>query len=87
MWKIVNQGHGVDVFVRGVKYYLAPNITVKTDNAELLEVARKVPYVRITEDFSGLSMGKLRKLASQRGIKSYSRFTKKKLIEKLEVNK
>ena len=85
MWKIVNRGHGVDVFVRGVKHYLAPNITVRTDNAELVEAARKVPYVLVAEDFSGLSMGKLRMLASQRGIKSYSRFTKKKLIEKLQA--
>ena len=83
MWKIVNQGHGVDVFVRGVKYYLAPSITVRTDNAELIEEARKAPYVLVTEDFSDFSLGKLRKLAFQRGIVKFGRFTKKKLLEKL----
>lgn len=83
MWRITNRGNGVDIHVGGVKCYLAPNSVIRTDNAELVEAARKVPYVRVAEDFGGLGMGKLRMLASQRGVKSYSRFTKKKLIEKL----
>jgi len=85
MWKIINRGSGVDLYVRGVKCYLAPNSVIKTDNAELVEAARKVPYVLVVEDFSGLNMGKLRMLASQRGIKSSSKFTKKKLLEKLQA--
>ena len=85
MWKIINRGSGVDIQVGGVKCYLAPRSVIKTDNTELVEAARKAPYVLVTEDFSGFSLGKLRMLASQRGIKSYSRFTKKKLLEKLQA--
>ena len=85
MWKIINRGSGVDLYVRGVKCYLAPNSVIKTDNAELIEAARKVPYVLVAEDFSGLNMGKLRILASQRGVKDSSKFTKKKLLEKLQA--
>lgn len=83
MWKIINRGNGVDIQVGGVKCYLAPNTVIRTKNEALVEAARKVPFVMVAEDFGGLSMGKLRMLASQRGIKSYSKFTKKKLIEKL----
>jgi len=85
MWKIINRGSGVDLYVGGVKCYLAPGSVIKTDNTELIEAAKKVPYVLVTEDFSGISLGKLRKLASQRGIMSSSKFTKKKLLEKLQV--
>ena len=85
MWRIINRGSGVDLYVGGVKCYLAPNSVTKTDNTELVEAAKKVPYVLVTEDFSGLNMGKLRMLASQRGIKNCSKFTKKKLLEKLQV--
>jgi len=85
MWKIINRGSGVDLYVGGVKCYLAPSSVIKTDNTELVEAARKVPYVLVAEDFSGLNMEKLRMLASQRGIKNSSKFTKKKLIEKLQA--
>ena len=85
MWRIINRGSGVDIFVVGVKCYLAPGSVIRTDNAELVEAARKVPYVRVAEDFSCLGIGKLRMLASQRGIKKSSRFTKKKLLEKLQA--
>lgn len=87
MWKIINHGHGVDIFVGGVKSYLAPNTVIRTKSEALVEAARKVPTVRVTEEFGDLSVGKLRKLASQRGIKNYSKFNKKELITKLEVNK
>ena len=85
MWRIINRGSGVDLYVRGVKCYLAPNSVIKTANTELVEAARKVPYVLVTEDFSGFTLGKLRLLASQRGVKGSSKFTKKKLLEKLQA--
>lgn len=85
MWKIINRGSGVDLYVRGVKCYLAPGSVIKTNDTKLVEEARKVPYVLVTEDFSGFSLGELRTLASQRGIKKSSRFTKKKLLEKLQA--
>ena len=85
MWKIINRGAGIDLYVRGLKCYLARGSVVKTNDTKLIEVARKAPYVLVTEDFSGFSLGKLRKLASQRGIVKFGRFTKKKLLEKLQV--
>ena len=83
MWRVINQGKGDDIQVGGVKCYLAPNTVIRTKNEALLEAARKVPTMRIIEELNNLSIGKLRKLASQRGIKNYSRLTKKKVIEKL----
>jgi len=85
MWKIINRGTGIDLYVRGVKCYLAPGCVIKTNDTKLIEEARKAPYVLVTEDFSGFSLGKLRKLASQRGIIKFGRFTKKKLLEKLQA--
>lgn len=83
MWRLINYGNGVDIQVGGVKCYLAPNIVIRTKSEALVEAARKVPTVRITEDFSDLSIGKLRKLASQRGIKNYKTYKKVKLINLL----
>ena len=85
MWKIINRGSGVDLYVGGVKCYLAPGSVIKTNDTKLVEAARKAPYVLVTEDFSSFGLGKLRLLASQRGIKKSGRFTKKKLLEKLQV--
>lgn len=83
MWKIINHGNGVDIYVGGVRCYIAPNAIVETDNAEVVEAARKVSSLRITEIFDNLTVGKLRELASQRGLKNCSKLTKKKLIDKL----
>lgn len=85
MYRIINHGNGVDIFVGGVKCYLAPNTVIRTKNEALVEAARKVSSVRVIEELGDLSIGKLRKLASQRGIKNYSGFTKKELIEKIKV--
>lgn len=90
MWRVINHGHGVDVYVGGVKCYLAPNSVTRTKNKALVEAARKVPAVKIIEEMNapsvlnGLSIGKLRKLASRGGIKNYSRFNKKELIKELK---
>ena len=85
MWKIINRGSGVDLYVGGVKCYLAPGSVIKTNDTKLIEAARKAPYVLVAEDFSGFGLGKLRTLASQRGIKKPNRLTKKKLLEKLQA--
>lgn len=85
MWKIINRGAGIDLYAGGVKCYLAPGSVIKTNDTKLVEEARKVPYVLVTEDFSGFSLEELRTLASQRGIKKPNRLIKKKLLEKLQA--
>ncbi len=84
LYKIQNFGKSTDLFVDGVRYFIARRTTWPTDDKRLAEEAAKFSYMRITVLFEEMNYFELLKIAQQKGIELGKKVKKKELIEILK---
>lgn len=89
MWKITNYGNSRKLPYKEKCIFLPKGGGFETNDQGVAEVLSGYPFITAEEiddkvdNFGRTSITELRKLASQGGIKNYSKFNKKELIEKL----
>ena len=85
-FKIINRAGSRDIFSGGVKYYLARNEILPTNDPQLAEDAGRLPFISVVKDLSDyeeMNFFKLKKIAREKGIKFDKHIKKKELINRL----
>jgi len=85
-YKIINRAGSRDIFSGGVRYYLARNEILPTNDPQLAEDANKLPLISVVNDLSeyeAMNFFKLKKIAKGKGIEFDKKIKKKELINRL----
>jgi len=85
-YKIINRAGSRDIFSGGVRYYLARNEILPTNDPQLAGDAGKLPFISVIKDLSDyevMNFFKLKKIAKEKGIEFNKKSTKKEIINKL----
>jgi len=88
-FRVWNFGRTREVPFKGKNIFLQKDSGFETSDKKLVDELRKFPYIKIEEiqDYQGMPIWELRRLASQKGLKGLTRAPKKVLIGRLTAYK
>lgn len=85
-YKIINRAGSRDIFSGGVRYYLARNEILPTNDPQLAGDAGKLPFISVVKylsEYEAMNFFKLKKIARDKGIEFDKKTKKKEIINRL----